>query len=72
MNLLDKIQARLDANEMDFGSKPKAKRKNPIKMGAQHAAKVTATRVIKDTVGPGIVSAILSLLVRDQITKAGK
>ena len=72
MDLIDKIQARRDANDMDFGSKPKAKRKSPIKMGAQHAAKVTAVRAVRDAFGPGIVSGILSLLVRDQITKIGK
>jgi len=61
MDLLDKIQARQDANELDFGSKPKAKRKSPIKMGAQHAAKITATRAIRDSFGPGLISGIFSL-----------
>ncbi|MCF6331002.1 MAG: hypothetical protein L3I99_05585 [Sulfurimonas sp.] len=72
MDLIDKIQARRDANEMNFGDKPKSKRKNPLAMGVSHTAKIVTTRAIKDSIGNNLIGSIISLIARSVITKHNK
>jgi hypothetical protein len=50
-------------------AKPKKgrKRKSSAELGMKHAARVETTRLVKDSVGGGVLGDILALLVRKQI-----
>lgn len=68
MSLIEEVK---QAREAGFVA-PKRKRKSAAELGTKHAAKVAATRAVKDVLGNGIIGQIASVLMRDQINKGLK
>ena len=63
---LQKIQREILQNREWIEEKPK--RKSAAELGAKHAAKIAATRGIKESFGNNIISDILCLLTRRTIS----